>query len=160
MPFQAQLYIRERDFAYRIRPRPVQPFSEPRKEISQISSVPHSAQDTVRPQTNASQAWLFMPSVTRTPRSFDADPDGRGIISPTKYSLVLNLQVNTSHPRALTRKLLRPAQVKHGLSHFDAMPDPEPKYASAFYTTTGCGRSDSKHAVSWRRGSPWAASSV
>lgn len=53
--------------------------------------------------------------------SFDADAMA-DMVSPTKYSLVLNLQVNTSHP-GFTHKLLRSAQVKHGLSHFDAMSD-------------------------------------
>lgn len=42
----------------------------------------------------------FVPCVTITLCTFDADTVSSRI-SPTKYSLVLNLQVNTSHPQAL-----------------------------------------------------------
>lgn len=52
-------------------------------------------------------------------------------------------------PTGSTHKLLRPAQVKHGLSHFDAMPGASQSTRAVLYDNC---KSNSKHAVSWRRG--------
>lgn len=51
-------------------------------------------------------------------------------------------------PTGSTHKLLRPAQVKHGLSHFDAMPDASQSTRAVLYDNC---KSNSKHAVSWRQ---------
>lgn len=85
------------------------------------------------------------------------------IISPRKYSVVLNLQIVYQQipPTQVTYKPLRGVQVKHWLSHFDVMPGLSQRYLSHFYMKTGIRCFERKHVVSWKqiffyaRSAPW-----
>lgn len=106
--FDVQIYIREQDLVYRIWPRlcmagrQLLPFhlsaSQKRNKPDFLCSSFNSGRQLT---TNKCPAVRdFVPCVTITSCTFDADAVSSRI-SPTKYSLMLNLQVNTSHPQAL-----------------------------------------------------------
>lgn len=105
--FSIQIYIREQDLVYRIWPwfsmagRQLLPFhlsaSQKRNKPDFLCSSFNSGHQLTTNKCLAGQD--FVPCVTITLCTFEADTESSRI-SPTKYSLVLNLQVNTSHPRA------------------------------------------------------------
>lgn len=106
--FNIQIYILEQDLVYRIWPwfsmagRRLLPFhlsaSQKRNKPDFLCSSFNSGHQLT---TNTCLAGRdLVPCVTITLCTFDADTESSRI-SPSKYSLVLNLQVNTSHPQAL-----------------------------------------------------------
>lgn len=153
--FKVQIYIREQDLAYWIWPR----FSMAGRLLSHLSARQKRNKTDFLCSSFNSGHWLttnkcltgldFVPSRTIISHTSDADAMAN-IVSPNKYSLVLNLQVNTSHPHALYINFWD--RHKSNTAYLILMQClMRAKVCEPFYVTTGSRCSNSKHVVSWRQ---------